>query len=81
MRVHIKGAFLASFKVQITAKGNTVAHNMARVEGWQKIAVRVNSEVKRFCILPKKYYVSSSLLPPYMWGPMFAPTNMGPSQK
>ena len=61
MRVHIKGAFIASFdsplrkmnraravyytqdehciimnyyeefKVQITAKGNTVAHNMARV--------------------------------------------------
>ena len=73
MRVHIKGAFIASFdsplckinraravyfiqgeqciimnsyeefKVQITAKGNTVAHNMARVACWQKIADRVNS--------------------------------------
>ena len=31
------------FKVQITAKGNTVAHNMARVACWQKIADRVNS--------------------------------------
>ena len=66
MRVHIKGAFIASFdspickmnraravyftqdeqciimnsyeefKVQITAKGYTVAHNKARVACWQK---------------------------------------------
>ena len=73
MRVHIKGAFIASFdsplrkmnrarpvyfthgeqciimnsyaelKVQIQAKGNTVAHNMARVACWQKIADRVIS--------------------------------------
>ena len=96
MRVHIKGAFIASFvsplckinraravyftqdeqciimnsyekfKIQITAKGNTVAHNKARVACWQNIADRVNSYVKRFCILPKKYHVglSSCLLPP-----------------
>ena len=31
------------FKLEITAKGNTVAHNMARVACWQKIADRVNS--------------------------------------
>jgi hypothetical protein len=73
MRVHIKGAFIASFdsplckmiraravyftqdeqciimnsyekfKIQITAKGNTVAHNKARVACWQKIAGHVNS--------------------------------------
>ena len=94
MRVHIKGAFIASFdsplrkmnraravyftqgeqciimnsykeyRVQITAKGNMVADNMARVVCWQKIAYRVISYVKWFCILSKKYHVSSCVLPP-----------------